>query len=172
MDTTTLGLFHTQESAENAINELSRNGIPSQDISIIMKDQERAESVSEATGVQVAEGVTTGVTTGGILGGVAGLLVGIGAITIPGLGGVLIAGPLASTISGALTGVLAGGLLGGLIVLGLPKDEALLYETDIKTGAILLGVPTTETSMITVKQILEKHHASQIRSVSKNSVLL
>ena len=159
MDTTTLALFRTQESAENAINDLSGIGIPSKDISILVKD--------ESTGPNVAEGVALGLGTGGILIGITSLLAGIGAVVVPGIGGILMAGPVAM----ALTGVAAGGLLGGLMGLGLPKQDALVYEMDIKIGGILLGIPTTAGSEATVKGILQKHHASQILSVNKSTVL-
>lgn len=182
MDTITLGLFYTQESAANAINELSRNGISSKDISIVMRDQGAAKEVGKTTGAHVAEGIATGVTAGGILGGLTGLLVGIGAIVVPGIGGILVAGPIvavlgftgagAGTVTGALTGGLAGGLLGGLIGLGLPESEALAYERDIKTGGILLGIPTTDSSEPIVRQILQNNHASQVRSVSRDTVLV
>ncbi len=178
MDTTTLGLFRNQKDVENAINELGENGFSSKDISIVMKDQGVAKVLAKNTGTNVAGGLATGVATGGVLGGVAGLLVGIGAIIIPGLGGVLIAGPIAvalgltgataSTVTGALTGALAGGLLGGLIGLGLPEQEARIYETDIKQGAILLGIPTTSPSENIVKKVLEDNHATQIHSVMRN----
>ena len=50
METITLGLFHSQESAENAINELSENGIALKNISIVMSDQITAKEVCENTG--------------------------------------------------------------------------------------------------------------------------
>lgn len=116
MDTITLGLFHTQEGAETAINELSRNGFSSKDISIVMQDPGRAETVSKTTGAHVEEG-----------------------------------------------------LLGRLIALGLPDEQARMYEIDIKTGAILLGVPTFDVSNM-VRQIFTKHEAKQILSVHQNTI--
>lgn len=180
MNTTILALFDTQESAENAINELCRNSFLLKDISIVMKDQSITKEVAKNIGTQVKQDMLIGIAAGGILGGVAGLLVGIGAIVIPGIGGILIAGPIAaalgltgasaSTTSGVLIGALGGGLLGGFIGLGLPMVKARIYETDIKTGAILLGVPTSDVSENIVKQIFQKHHANHIRSVKRGSV--
>ena len=177
MEIITFGVFSKQENAEKAINELGRSGFSTKDISIIMKDQGVTKEFAKTTENNVMGGVSTGITTGGILGGIAGLLIGIGAIIIPGIGGVIIGGPIAvalgltgttaSTVSGVLTGVLAGGLLGGLIGLGLPESEARIYETDIKTGAVLLGVPSTELTAQTVKEILERNEGSQIRTVSR-----
>ena len=44
-----------------------------------------------------------GVGAGGVLGGTIGLLAGIGALTIPGLGPFIAAGPLLAALSGATT---------------------------------------------------------------------
>lgn len=160
MDTTTFALFHTQESAENAINELSDIGISSKDISIVVKDK--------VTTAHMQGGVASSLGTERILVGITSILAGIGAIVIPGVGGILMAGPCAV----ALTDLLAGGLIGGLIGLGLPNEDALLYEKDLKVGGILLGIPTTTISEEPVKDILQRHHASQIRSVNKSTALV
>lgn len=115
MNTITFGLFSTQASAENAINELSLKGFSSQDISIVMIDQEIAKEVCEVTGAHISEDIFK-----------------------------------------------------GLVELGLGKDEVQIYETNIKTGAILLGIPTIDPAD-TVREILEKHQASQIRSINKTN---
>ena len=114
MDTITFGLFHNQESAENAISELNRNGFLIQDISITMKDQEMAKEIGKTTGAHRAEG-----------------------------------------------------LLSGLIGFGLTEEDARICEAKIEAGCVLLGIPTTSTEK-TVQEILQKHQASQIRSVSRN----
>ncbi len=108
METITLGLFHSQESAENAINELSRNGISSKDISIVMRDEVTAKEVCESTGA----------------------------------------------------------ILCRLIGLSLPENDALIYERDINSGSILLGISTTDA---TIKKILENNDASQVRSIDRVS---
>lgn len=158
MDTMTLALFRTQECAENVINELSRIGIPSKDISIVVKD--------EVTGACVKEGVVSSLGPERILVGITSILAGIGALAIPGVGGILMAGPC--TV--ALTDVLAGGLIGGLLGLGLPNEDALLYGKDLEIGGILLSIPTTAVSEGAVNDILRKHHASQIRIVNRKTI--
>jgi hypothetical protein len=60
----------------------------------------------------------------------------------PGLGSILVAGPLVAWIVGALEGaVLVGGLsaLGaGLYSIGIPKDSVVKYETALKSDKFLL----------------------------------
>lgn len=59
-------------------------------------------------------------------------------------------------------------IFGRLTELGLGKEEVQIYETNIKTGAILLGIPTIDPAD-TVREILEKHQASEIRSINRNN---
>lgn len=175
MDTTTLGVFRNQIDAENTINELSRYGIASKDISIVIKDQLKATEISRTTGGSIAGGVTAGITTGGIIGGIAGLLIGIGAVTIPEIGRLMVAGPIAlgitgataTTVSGIFAGALAGGLLGALIGLGLPEEEARIYANKIKSGLIILGVPSSLISENDIRNILEKNHGEHVKTINK-----
>lgn len=176
MDKTVFGIFADREHAESAINELESKGFNTKDISIIMRDQNEAKEIHHNTGANVAGGAASGATTGAVVGGIAGLLVGIGAITIPGIGGILIGGPIAtalgltgaaaSTTTGALTGALAGGLLGALVSLGVPENEAREYETSVREGGILVAVAASGTMVQEASSILEQHNASQVRSIA------
>lgn len=173
-----LGVFAERANAEAAINDLESKGYNPKDISIIMRDTHEAVDIAGSTGASVAEGAGVGATTGGVIGGVTGLLVGIGAITIPGIGALLIGGPiaaalglggaLATTVSGAVTGALAGGLVGALVSLGIPEDEAKVYEERIKEGAILLAVPVKIEHSEEARMILDAHQATQVRSITVN----
>ena len=73
---------------------------------------------------------------GAFWGGIWGWLFGAAFFMIPGLGPILVAGPLVAWIVGALEGaVLVGGLsaLGaGLYSIGIPKDSVVKYETALK----------------------------------------
>jgi hypothetical protein len=171
-----LGVFGEEDNAEQAIKKLERTGFKTQDISIMMRDKEAAREMADNTGSNVAGSAASGATTGGIIGAVAGLLVGVGAIAVPGVGALLIGGPIAaalgltgaaaSTVSGAVTGVLAGGLVGALVGLGVPEDEARVYEESIKKGGILVAVPTEGYDEDEAREIMESYGADQIRSVS------
>jgi hypothetical protein len=172
-----LGIFGDRLQAESAINALQEQGYTAQDLSIIRKDKEQAADLADSTGANnVAEGATSGAVTGGAVGALAGLLIGIGAIAIPGIGGLLIGGPLAAalgltgaaatTASGAVTGALTGGLIGALVGLGVPEENARVYEQRVKEGAILLAVPTNDKlSLSEVRGILEAHGANSISEV-------
>lgn len=175
MATLNLGVFSDRLQAEAAINELIQVGYRPQEISIVVKDHETAQKIESSTGAGVASGLTTGAVTGGMIGGLAGLLAGIGAITIPGLGALLFAGPIATalgltgaaaaTTSGAISGALAGGLLGALVGLGIPEETAKEYEREIKAGAVLLAVPAHDHDEQDPLGIMQKHGGENLRAV-------
>lgn len=75
-----------------------------------------------------------------MLGGTLGLLVGIGALAIPGVGPLIAAGPLLAALSGAAAGATVGGITGALIGLGIPEIEAKRYENRIAEGNILISI--------------------------------
>ena len=169
------GVFTERENAENAINELEHEGFDPKNISIIMKNQDDAKEIENNTGANVTEGAATGAATGAVVGGLAGLLIGIGAIAIPGIGALLVAGPLvaalgltgaaASTVAGATTGAVAGGLIGALVKLGIPEEDAKVYEEKVKSGAILVAVPEMVGKQMDVSSVLTDHGAEQVKTV-------
>jgi hypothetical protein len=75
-------------------------------------------------------------------------LVGAAVLILPGVGAVVVAGPLAAAIlaglEGAIAGTALGSLTGALIGWGIPRERAIKYETQIKGGKFLVvvrGVP-------------------------------
>ncbi len=86
------------------------------------------------------EGAKSGIVFGAVLGGTLGWLAGIGTLAIPGLGPIIVAGPLLATLAGAGVGGTVGGLAGTLVGFGIPESDAQNYEIMIKEGAMLLSV--------------------------------
>jgi uncharacterized membrane protein len=139
-----VGVFRTEDDAVDAIKDLKRQGYSEEDISVIAKDKKDAEYITEETGTKAPEGAATGMATGGILGGLGGLLLGAGALAIPGIGPIVAAGPIAAALGGAAVGAGAGGLVGALVGLGIPEDEAKEYESSVQEGHILVLVDAVE----------------------------
>lgn len=169
---TLIGIFKERKNADEAVSTLKEKGFETRDISIIMRDETKVVEQD----LPVLEGAVGGATTGGVLGGLAGLLIGLGAITIPGIGALLIGGPLvaalglsgaaATTAAGAATGVVAGGLVGGLVGLGVPEEEAKEYETRVREGAIVLAVKVDSgEEENSVRDVFESRGATQIRTI-------
>ena len=104
--------------------------------------------------------------TGAFWGGFWGLLFGSAFFAIPGIGPVLVAGPLVGWIIGALEGAaVVGGLSAigaALYGMGIPKDSVLEYETALKTDRFLLMVHGTAMQVAQAKWALENTRPIQM----------
>ncbi|HET7077233.1 MAG TPA: general stress protein [Chloroflexia bacterium] len=145
---TVIGVFNDQMTAQRAIERLKDAGFAPDDIGILMQNQQGAQNLATQTGTKAGEDAGKGAVAGGLLGGLGGLLVGIGALAIPGIGPVVAAGPLAaglgavlgSTATGAVVGAGVGAIAGALIGMGVPENEARVYEDRFRQGRILVTV--------------------------------
>jgi hypothetical protein len=84
---------------------------------------------------------------------------------VPGIGPLLVAGPLVAWIVGALEGaVMMGGLsaLGAALVsIGIPKDSVLQYEESVKAGKFLLILHGTPQEVERAKDRLDNTEATE-----------
>jgi hypothetical protein len=102
---------------------------------------------------------------GAFWGGFWGLLFGSAMFAIPGIGPILVAGPLVAWIVGALEGaVVVGGVSAvgaGLFSIGVPKDSVIKYDVALKTDKFLLIVHGSPEAVDHAKHIIEgtEHHS-------------
>jgi hypothetical protein len=134
------GLFDNRASLEAAIEELQRVGFPPSDMSALLPDRMKAVDLGHEKHTKAPEGAFAGGTAGGVIGGTLGLLVGIGALAIPGLGPFIAAGPIMATLAGVGAGGAVGTVTGALVGMGIPEYEAKRYETFLNKGGSLLSV--------------------------------
>jgi hypothetical protein len=127
--------FSTEEAAVDAIRRLQSAGFTNDQVSVIARDKNVSRQVADDTGTEAEEGALTGAVAGGVLGGVAALIAGASAVAIPGVG-IAIGGPIAAAIAGAA----GGGLIGGLVGMGIPEDEAKVYNERMEQGDIIVSV--------------------------------
>jgi len=103
---------------------------------------------------------------GAFWGGLWGLLLGTAFFWIPGVGPILVGGPLVSAIVGALEGATVyGGLsaLGaGLYSFGIPKDSVLDYEAALKADKFLVIAHGTAAEMTGAREVLAGTHAAKV----------
>ena len=153
-----IALYDTHDQAEDAVRDLQQAGVDMRSLSIAA----RGESVEE----QVVGYYNTGDRmkywgkVGAFWGGFWGLLFGAAAFAIPGLGPILIAGPLVNWVVAGLEGaVVVGGVsaLGaGLVSIGIPKDSVIRYEVALKTDKYLLIVHGTRDTVYASQLILAR----------------
>jgi len=101
------------------------------------------------------------------MGGLGGLLVGLGALAVPGIGPVITAGTLATTLGstavGAGLGAATGGVIGALVDAGVPDDDAHIYAESIRRGGTLIAVGTNSDDEINhVVQIMRRHNVVDV----------
>lgn len=143
---TVVGLYRRFEDAQQAVRALRDDGFRSEDVSLIASDREGnyARHLESGETEDVGSGAAAGAGVGAVLGGLGGLLVGLGALAIPGIGPVIAAGPIATTLAGAGIGAVAGGLVGALVDMGIPEEHANWYVEGVKQGGTLVVVRAQE----------------------------
>ena len=103
---------------------------------------------------------------GAFWGGIWGMLFGAAFFAIPGIGPVLVAGPLVAWIIGALEGaVVVGGLsaLGaGLYSIGIPKNSVVKYELALKSDKFLLLAHGTTDEVAKARDIMQTTHPVEV----------
>ena len=158
-----VGVFSSHQDAESAVKELQKSGYDMKKLSVVGKDYHSEENVIGYynTGDRMATWGKFGLFWGWIW----GLLFGSAFLLIPGIGPVMVGGPLVSWILGALeTAVVTGGLtaLGGALAsIGIPKDSVIRYETALKADKFLLIVHGTVLEVEKAKNILMQHKAEE-----------
>ena len=153
-----VAIFESHDQAEDAIRELQKDGFDMKKLSIVGKDYHTEEHVVGyyTTGDRMLYWGKLGAFWGGFW----GLLFGSAFFWVPGIGPLLVAGPLVGWIVGALEGaVVTGGLtaLGaGLYSIGIPKNSIVQYETEVKNGKLLLVVHGTADEVERARDLLHQ----------------
>ena len=151
-----VAIYPSHTAAEVAVKELQQSGFDMKKLSIVGRDYHTDEHVVGY--YNAGDRMKVWGKTGAFWGGFWGLLFGAGFFWIPGLGPLLVAGPVVSWLVGALEGAaVVGGLsaLGaGLYSMGIPKDSIVRYETAIKTDKFVLVAHGSLEEIVRAKGIL------------------
>ncbi len=159
-----VAIFGSHTEAEAAVKEIQKSGFEMKQLSIVGKDYHSEEHVVGY--YNTGDRMRYWGKLGAFWGGLWGFLFGSAFFWIPGIGPLVVAGPLVSWIVGALEGAtIYGGLnaLGAaLYSIGIPKDSILNYETALKADKFLVIVHGTATEVERAKSILEQTRPSAI----------
>ncbi len=155
-----IGIIADREHANMAVDELNNKNY-TKEISTIVKEDIGSEIKTTQDKQEVKEGTTSGAVAGGILGALVGLLATATTVAVPGLGTVLVTGPLL-TLLGATGGAITGGIVGALVDMGVPEEKAKLFQDYISRGEILIAVTAEEDREEEVSTILQNHGARDV----------
>ena len=129
-----VAIFESHDRAEDAIRELQKDGFDMKKLSIVGKDYHTEEHVVGY--YNTGDRMKYWGKLGAFWGGLWGLLFGSAFFWVPGIGQLLVAGPLVIWIVGALEGaVVTGGftaLGAGLYSIGIPKDSIRFFRFKVR----------------------------------------
>jgi len=152
-----VAIYHTHTDAEAAIQSLQRAGFSMKNLSIVGKDYHTDEHVVGY--YNAGDRMKYWGGAGAFWGGVWGLLFGSAFFWVPGIGPLLMAGPIVASIVAALESAVAvGGLsaLGaGLYSLGIPKNTVLQFEAAVKSDKFLVIAHGTVDELAKAKGVMQ-----------------
>jgi ActD protein len=168
-NTAAFGLYSDRSQVEQGIDALRAARFRNEDISVLFPDNQGTKDFAHEKNTKAPEGATAGAGAGGALGGTLGLLVGIGALAIPGLGPFIAAGPIVAALAGMGIGGAVGGLVGALVGMGIPEYEAKRFDGRIRQGGILVSVHCDNSEWVgRAKEILKQTGATDIASAGES----
>jgi hypothetical protein len=151
-----VAVYDDHAHAEEAIQQLQRAGYDMKKLSIVGKEYHTEE---HAVGYyNTGDRMKYWGKLGAFWGGVWGLLFGAAFFVVPGIGPVLVAGPLVAWIVGALEGAaVIGGMSAigaGLVGLGIPKNSVVRYEVALKADKFLVVAHGTAEEIARAKDVI------------------
>jgi len=159
-----VAIYDTHEDAEAAVRTLHAAGFDMQELSIVGRDYRTEEQVVGF--YNKGDRVKVWGSTGALWGGLWGLLLGTAFFAVPGIGPLIVGGPLAAAIiSGLETAVVVGGLSAigaALYSIGIPKDSILQYETALRADKYLVVVHGRAEEVARASDILASARAASV----------
>ncbi len=156
-----VAIYETHTEAETAIKELQRLGFDMKNLSIVGKENQSEDRVVGY--YNSGDRMKHWGGTDAVWGGFWGLLFGSAFFSVPGIGPLLMAGPIVASIVTTLEGSVAIGGMGalgaGLYNLGIPEHTILKYETAVKTNKFLVIAHGTSEELAKAKRVM---HASDL----------
>ncbi len=153
----TVAIFRDHTGAEHAVKELQKAGFDIKKLSVVGKDYHSDEHVVGY--YNTGDRMRYWGKLGAFWGGLWGLLFGSALFLVPGIGPIVVGGPIVTWIVGALQGAaVVGGLSAigaALYSIGIPKDSVLRYETSLKANKFLLVVHGTADEVERASSILQ-----------------
>ena len=131
-----VGVYDSMKDAEAAVRALLEQGVPADQVSIVGQD---LHSETEVHGfVRTGDVAKTGAKTGAWVGGLFGVLTGAAVLFVPGVGALIVLGPLAAGALAAAEGAAAGGGLGAVLGHFIAKKHVPKFSRHLDAGKYLV----------------------------------
>ncbi len=151
-------VYNTHAEAETAIQLLNTSGFDVKKLSLIGKGYHSEEH--PVGFYNVGDKIKAWGSAGAFWGSVWGLLLAPAVFFLPGFGLMALAGPVVTALVAALEGaVVVGGVsaLGAALTqIGVPKDQAIKYETALKVDKYVLMVHGSADDQAQAREVLSR----------------
>ncbi len=152
-----VGIYGSFADAANGIRLLDEAGFPHDQVSLVTSAID-ARLPRERAAVQPGDESENKAAAGAAVGGLLGLLVGAPLLAIPGIGPLLLAGPLAA----GMTGAVVGGFLGSMSGWGVHSDHVAEYQRKVAEGKVLVIVHGNPREVAQAERILRESNPLEI----------
>ncbi len=165
-----IAAFASHEAIQEAFAALQQAvDFPRENLSMIVRDFEDAPTeplpLNGKLPNEASRGTAIGSVTGTALGMAGGLAIATASsVVLPGIGAVLVAGPLGAvitTLAGGGAGGISGGLIGVLTGMGLSRSEAEIYRDRLVNGAYVLYLEGTREQISAGESVLRQQPGLQ-----------
>lgn len=151
-----IAVIDDHQQVKSVLDGLLDSGFNAAQISVVGKDHPDDKHIHGY--VTTGEKMKFWGGQGAFWGGIIGMLAGAGFMFVPGIGPLIVAGPLVSIIAGGVEGAvgLAGieALFAGLLHLGFSKDGLAEFEKELKAGKSLVIVHGDADEVSRAKEVL------------------
>jgi hypothetical protein len=159
-----VGIYESFGKAKDAVQVLEGSTFPSSQISLATHSV--GDDLTSKKAVQYGDESETGAAAGAGIGGLVGVLLAAPLLTIPGIGPLLVAGPLAAA---GLTGAVVGGLLGSMQGWGVHTDHIAEYEEQLRQGKFLVVAHGDPEQVALAESLLDQTDAEAVRLHMRDS---
>ena len=147
-------IFETLDDARAAVQRLRTLGVSEDAIALAVRVTECGQPTLEGGPPLLGEGIVAGALSGASLGTLMGLALVGSTVVLPGIGPILVGGPLAAALAGAGLGLGSGGLMGALIAFGISEDEAGWFADHVQAGKIAVFVQSDSVRGKSIREAL------------------
>ncbi|WP_172194200.1 general stress protein [Saccharibacillus qingshengii] len=149
-----IGVFPTEQAALDAIHQLKAQGVGSDQITVIGRDPQHIEEISEDTNLKSPEANTKPEESKGFLNSIRDTFSESGASEFTNVGPYVAAGPLAHKFIGSDTYYGGNGWSDDFTSLGFTAEEAKKYDEAVQAGGILLLLEESAGDLGAIRSIL------------------
>lgn len=160
-----VGIYEAPVDAVGGVNDLRAAGFEMMNLSTIAREHQSDEHVVGYCNTGRGTVKYWG-KIGAFWGELSRILTGTGFVILPGVGAILIAGPVVGAVLGSIEGSAEsrsfGALGAALRNLGIPKESILRYESEVCADRFLVIAHGTADELMRVKPVLHRTRPAEL----------